>query len=363
MASTVTRPRPPILDAEPAGSGAWGGPGAVTLVPLAVRPAVPRRAARPALDPPRVATTPARPRARRTRRLALPILRLGLLLAAVAVCTTGPPAGPPHGSSLGPPSGPSAAPRPGPDRAVQPDPSAAVTALLSTASRGHVSLGAVDLASGRSFGAALEAPVHTASVVKLDVLEALLLQAQDGHRPLSPAVDHLATAMIEDSDNDAATRLWDLVGGAAGLARANSRLGLHGTRLDDAHWGESTTCAADQLALLGDLVRPDPLGPAARSYATGLLTHVEDDQRWGVSAAADPGAMTGLKNGWLPRDEDAGRWVVGSVGLITVAGDPVALSVLTENQSSEESGIALVEALARTAAHAVTDDRDPTARQ
>jgi hypothetical protein len=252
---------------------------------------------------------------------------------------------------------------PGPDRAALPGPSAAIASLLGPASRGHVSLAAVDLATGRSFAAAPQAPVHTASVVKLDVLEALLLQAQDGHRRLSPAVDHLATAMIEDSDNDAATRLWDLAGGAAGLARANVRLGVHDTHLDDAHWGESTTCAADQIALLGDLVRPGPLGPAARSYATGLLTHVEDDQSWGVSAAADPGAVTGLKNGWLPRDDDGGRWVVGSVGVTTVAGDPVALSVLTEHQPSEASGIALVEALARTAAHALTGDGDPTARQ
>jgi hypothetical protein len=205
--------------------------------------------------------------------------------------------------------------------------------------------------------------VHTASVVKLDILETLLLRAQDDGRRLTPAVDRLATAMIEDSDNDAATRLWRLAGGATGLTRANARLGLQCTVLDDAHWGTSTTCAADQVALLGNLVRPGPLGPAARSYATGLLTHVEPDQRWGVSAAADPHAVTGLKNGWLPLDDDAGRWVVGSVGVTTVAGDPVALAVLTEHQPTEATGIVLVEALARTAAQAVTGDRRAADRQ
>ncbi|NMO91058.1 serine hydrolase [Actinomycetospora sp. TBRC 11914] len=345
MTSTVPRQRPAF-------AGAWGGPGAVTLVPLTVRPTVPttrRVVAPPSADEHAPHREPPAPRRARRDRRVVPLLRLGLLLVVVAACTSGPLAQTLPGRASRPPSAET-------DRAETPDPSAVVASLLGPDSRGHVSVAAVDLVTGRSFGAAPQTPVHTASVVKLDVLEALLLQAQDDGRRLGPSVDGLATAMIEDSDNDAATRLWDLAGGAAGLARANTRLGLHGTRLDDVHWGMSTTCAADQVALLGDLVRPGPLAPAARSYATGLLTHVEADQRWGISAAADPGAVTGLKNGWLPLDDDQGRWVVGSVGVTTVAGDPVALAVLSEHQPTEESGIALVEALARTAARAVAVD-------
>jgi beta-lactamase class A len=276
-----------------------------------------------------------------------------VVVAAVAT-------GPPSGST--PLPAPSPPPAPAPARAPATNPIDVVAGLLGPASRGHASVAAVDLATGRSFGFAPGAPVHTASVVKLDVLETLLLRAQDDHRALTPDRDRLATAMIEHSDNDAATRLWNTVGGATGVASANARLGLHGTRPDAAHWGTTTTSAADQVALLGDLVRPGPLGPAARRYATGLLTHVESDQRWGVSAAADPGAVTGLKNGWLPLDDDGGRWIVGSVGVTTVGGDPVALAVLTEHQPSETSGIALVEALARTAAGAVTDDRGAAGR-
>ena len=79
----------------------------------------------------------------------------------------------------------------------------------------------------------------------------------------------------------------------------------------------------------------------------------------GISAAADPGALTGLKNGWLPVDDDGGRWIVSSVGMTTVAHDPVLLAVLTEHQPSEEAGIALVEALARPAAQAVMTGGGP----
>jgi hypothetical protein len=225
--------------------------------------------------------------------------------------------------------------------------------LVDPASTGHVSVAAVDLATGRSFAYESDAPIHTASVVKLDVLETLLLQAQDAGRRLAPETARLATQMMENSDNDATTRLWGVVGGAEAVAAANIRLGAHATHLDDKHWGTSTTCAADQVALLGALERPGPLGPAARSFAVGLLTHVEYDQRWGISAAADPGAATGLKNGWLPLDDDRGSWVVNSVGVTTVAHEPVVLAVLTEYQPSEEAGIGLVEAVARTAARAL----------
>ena len=261
---------------------------------------------------------------------------------------------------------PTAAPAPSPARSpgrpapAAPSPAAVIDGLVGPASRGHVSIAALDLATGRSFAYGSGVPVHTASVVKLDVLETVLLQTHDAGRKLSPETVTLATQMMENSDNDAATRLWNMVGGGEAVARANVRLGAHCTQLDDEHWGNSTTCAADQVALLGALVRPAPLTPGARDFATDLLTHVEDDQRWGISAAADPGAATGLKNGWLPVDDDGGRWIVNSVGVTTVAHEPVLLAVLTEHQPSEEAGIALVEALARPAAQAVvTDPRSP----
>jgi hypothetical protein len=280
------------------------------------------------------------------------VLWLGSLLVVLA---GGTPAAPPR-----PTAAPSPLPVAAPRRPVTapPSPATSIDELVNPASTGHVSIAALDLVSGRSFGYRSDVLVHAASVVKLDVLETLLLQTQDAGRKLTPETAALATQMMENSDNDAATRLWGLTGGAEALARANVRLGARCTHLDDEHWGTSTTCAADQVALLGALVRPGPLGPGARSFATELLSHVEDDQRWGVSAAADPGAATGLKNGWLPLDDDDGRWVVNSVGMTTVAHEPVLLAVLTEHQSSEDVGIDLVEALARSAARAVVSGAD-----
>ena len=375
------------LDAAP---DHWGGPRTVTLVPAPRHPTEgPREVAtvpRPERCPPvgpRVVTLAPRPRrspdppprlpdppprraataavtssavrsARRPVRHVLLVLWLGSLLVVLV-------AGAPT------PTRPAAAPAPSPARSpgrpvpaapspAAPSPAVTIAGLVGAASTGHVSIAALDVATGRSFGYASDVPVQTASVVKLDVLETLLLQTHDAGRKLTPEAVTLATRMIENSDNDAATRLWNMVGGGEAVARANVRLGTHCTRLDDEHWGNSTTCAADQVALLGALVRPAPLTPGARDFATDLLTHVQDDQRWGISAAADPGAATGLKNGWLPVDDDGGRWIVNSVGVTTVAQEQVLLAVLTEHQPSEEAGIALVEALARPAARAVVSD-------
>jgi hypothetical protein len=57
----------------------------------------------------------------------------------------------------------------------------------------------------------------TASIVKADILAVLLLQHQQLGTWLSPGDRDLAAAMIDDSDNAAATALWDAAEGAPGM--------------------------------------------------------------------------------------------------------------------------------------------------
>ncbi|MCQ4079053.1 class A beta-lactamase-related serine hydrolase [Streptomyces sp. RB6PN25] len=78
----------------------------------------------------------------------------------------------------------------------------------------------------------------TASIVKVDILSTLLLQAQDARRALTDQEQDYATAMIEHSDNNAATALWDEIGAAPGLDAANKRLGLTNTQAgQNGYWG------------------------------------------------------------------------------------------------------------------------------
>jgi beta-lactamase class A len=215
-----------------------------------------------------------------------------------------------------------------------------------------VSVAVLDLGTGASaeYGGGT---FETASIVKVDILAALLLQAQDAGRHLTAQEKAYATAMIENSDNDAASALWRAVGGADGLDAANRRLGLTATAGGDGPlWGLTRTTAADQLTLLRQVFGEDSaLSAASRTYVRQLMEHIAEDQDWGVSAAAD-GSAWALKNGWLRRST-TGRWIVNSIGRVTVGGDDVLVAVVSHGNATEEAGIALVEAAARAAVPAV----------
>ncbi|MET9503051.1 serine hydrolase [Streptomyces sp. NPDC006622] len=217
----------------------------------------------------------------------------------------------------------------------------------------RVSVAVLDVDSGSSAVLGADA-FDTASIVKVDILAALLLRAQDAGRNLTAREKAYATAMIENSDNASATALWNAIGGAAGLDAANERFGLTGTEGGDGGlWGLTRTTAADQLTLLRQVFGADPaLSEASRTYLQGLMGRIAADQRWGVSAVAD-GSAWALKNGWLPRTA-TGLWDVNSIGRVTCGGHDYLVAVLSDGNATRARGIALVEAAAKAAVSAFT---------
>ncbi|MFG3033212.1 serine hydrolase [Streptomyces sp. NPDC048253] len=217
-----------------------------------------------------------------------------------------------------------------------------------------VSVAVLDLDSGddATYG---ESAFDTASIVKVDILATLLLQAQDADRRLTAAEKTYATAMIENSDNDSASALWRIIGKASGLDAANERFGLTDTAGgDDMLWGLTQTTAADQLTLLQQVFGDDSeLSEASRTYLRGLMGQIAVDQRWGVSAAAD-GSSWALKNGWLARST-TGLWDINSIGRVTVDGHDCLVAVLSNGNATQTAGISLVEQVARTAVSALRD--------
>jgi hypothetical protein len=210
-----------------------------------------------------------------------------------------------------------------------------------------VSAFAVDLASGKSVAYGQEEGMATASMAKLDILLTLLMQKQDAGEMPSASERNTASAMIRQSDNDAATALWNAVGQGTGIKAANEHLGLTATVPgQSSYWGSTETNARDQVRLMASLYDvKGPLTPAYRNFALDLLTHVEVDQRWGVTAADDSGTAA-LKNGWLPRERDGNRWIVNSVGHVTTGGREVVLAVLTRDSATMPAGIDLIEDVA-----------------
>ncbi|MCX5272672.1 serine hydrolase [Streptomyces virginiae] len=225
---------------------------------------------------------------------------------------------------------------------------------------GNAAVAVLDLSTDASASAGTtDADDHefdTASIVKVDILAALLLQAADDGRALTAQERQWATVMIEHSDNAAANALWNAIGGGPGLAKANIRLGLTETVPGDgAYWGLTQTTPEDQLRLLRAVFGEDSvLSGDARAYLRGLLGSIAADQDWGVSAAADDPKSAHLKNGWLARS-GTGLWVTNSIGRVEVAGHPLLLAVLCDGQTSQETGMALVEDLAVAASRPFAD--------
>lgn len=230
--------------------------------------------------------------------------------------------------------------------------SASASAYLANR-RGTVVAAVEDLRHDREWAIGTGAPQAEASVVKVDILETVLAQRQG--RSLSGEDETRAARMIEYSDNDAATALWDEVGGAPAIGAFNAGAGLVATDpslcvvcpgFDWPGWGLTTTVPADQIRLLHLLVIPGPLmTKAARTFALGLMEDVTPSERWGVSAGVPAGVTVALKNGWLPLVGSDADWQVNSVGWVSGLGRDYLIAVLSTGNPTEQYGIDTIDGL------------------
>jgi hypothetical protein len=200
-------------------------------------------------------------------------------------------------------------------------------------------------------------PQYTASIVKADILAMWLRRYQSRPRPIPVAIpysiQYLMKNMITVSDNVAATSLFYFGGGCAALSAFNRLIPTRGTSVGCQTptyygWGNTTTTAADQVAIVRKLAYPNRvLTRAARASGRELMESVIPTQRWGISCgpwgtACDapdyarpvPGVTVALKNGWkfvptCARQDDSCPWQVNSIGWVHGEGRDYALAVLT----------------------------------
>jgi beta-lactamase class A len=236
-----------------------------------------------------------------------------------------------------------------PARAIPADP------FGSAAAEGSLLAAVYDVASGREWSLGTGRPQAEASIVKLDILQALLAR----YRADLPAADQpTARLMMEDSDNDAATSLWYAAGGPQGIGAYNATAGLLDTTLSQCvacvnfpwpGWGLTTTTPADQITLLRQLILPGSrLSAGQRSYVLSLMENVTPQQRWGVSGGVPSGVTVALKNGWLPLDSADDDWQINSVGWVDGAGRNYLIAVLSTGNRTEQAGINRIDKLSAT---------------
>lgn len=278
--------------------------------------------------------------------------------ASQATKSTTPTATSPAPTSSASPTSAAAKPVAAPSASAAPDRSAAdavskAVRRLGVTGEVSVAVAGEDGGGVTSYDSSDDNHYDTASIVKVDILASLLLRDQRAHTRLTSYQRSLATEMIERSDNDAATALYDAVGETSGLADENPRLGLHHTTGGPGElWGLTQTTVRDQIALLRAVFTDDSaLSASSRTYLSGLMRSVTDGQRWGVSAADSDASGFALKNGWLQRTA-TGLWDINSIGAVTYDGHRLLVAVLSSGQRTEQGGIDQVQDVARAAARA-----------
>ena len=186
---------------------------------------------------------------------------------------------------------------------------------------------------------------HSASLIKVITLGALLYQLQQADESLDSYQDALATAMITQSDNDAQDELWNEIGMPALQAFLNAARMNHTVLGQDDYWGLTEVNAHDELRLLQLLITHNRvLNSASRHYALNLMADVISWQRWGVSAGAPADVTVHLKNGWL---QDPDLWDINSIGDFTYHGLDYSIAILTSNNPDMAYGVDTVEAIAK----------------
>jgi hypothetical protein len=253
------------------------------------------------------------------------------------------------GSPVAHASAAAASPSPIPSPSAQPPSLVSATyshlaAYLSSRGK-HAAAGIVDLDSGVSVTYNASQQFETASIVKVDILSTLLWQLQNKNSHMTTQQRTLATLMITQSDNNAASALWTQIGKGTGLAKANKAFGLsHTTPGSGGSWGLTRTTISDQLRLVTVVSTDGPLSDTSRDYILGLMNKVVSGQRWGVpDAAPDNASAVYVKNGWLSRSADGYRWIINTIGRIVVPGHNWIVVVLSNYNTTMSSGVALVE--------------------
>jgi beta-lactamase class A len=182
-----------------------------------------------------------------------------------------------------------------------------------------------------------------ASTIKATIISALLWKI-GGPSHLTKAQRGLAWLMITQSNNDAATDLWNEVG-MPDMQRFLDKARMTHTDLNDA-WGLTGETAQDELTLLQLIANPGKvLSTASRRYILWLMDNVIPSERWGVPAGAPSRLTVAVKNGWLPYP-DGDDWHVNSLGVFRGHDVLYEIAVLTDGNSSEEYGIGTIQAAA-----------------
>jgi hypothetical protein len=165
----------------------------------------------------------------------------------------------------------------------------------------------LDLNSGKLTGSANFAETSdTASLIKAWIAaDYLRRQTEQQATPSAVALGQLSI-MIRDSDNNAASMFYRLIGNDASITRMITICGLTDTRAGSGNWSLTMMSARDIARLGGCIASGKAAGPQWSDWLIRQMRQVRGDGRFGIidKLPAAEAALTSVKNGWLIRDTD-----------------------------------------------------------
>ena len=220
-------------------------------------------------------------------------------------------------------------PRPAPGSVTLTSPQTSGSfAQFSATQPGQVGVAIAPLGDGpvQTFGA-LQAG-HAWSTMKVPVLTTLLSGLERSGGQLSSSEGQDATLALQQSDNEAAQALFNVLestdGGLTGASVAvQDALRGAGDASTDINtqanaggfttWGQSLWSAAGEVAFYRALARGCLLSAPDTQYVLGLMSEVTPSQRWGAGSAGLPAPLM-FKGGWGP--ENGGGYLVRQTAIV-----------------------------------------------
>lgn len=207
-----------------------------------------------------------------------------------------------------------------------------------------ISAAVIDLTTGRTWAVNPALSAYTASLVKVPIFLAFVSKWPPSY--WSAKTGSLAAQMIEQSSNDAATKLWTRAGGATAVLHEIALLGMVHTESAPTllePWDGLRTTAVDQAQMMREVMRRTQPGSV---LLLRLMEHPGSDQRWGVGVGLNDRWGVARKDGWVPV-KGATSWTTSSIGVVTGTHISVAVAIITTGAQTYAEGRQVVNRVAR----------------
>jgi hypothetical protein len=209
----------------------------------------------------------------------------------------------------------------------EPEPLAVRPATVTVASAGWLSWAMMDQRTGKIYGSKNMASTSTtASLIKAWIgADFLRRSAAAGDDPSETRMRQL-TIMIRNSDNVAASALWDVVGGGASTKRMIKTCDMTDSR-SHPNWSNTRLSPRDITRLGACIADGRAAGPRWTAWLLKEMRLVRGIGDFGIRKAFPAGVAKtiAIKNGWVTRDA-LGQWHVNCLAI----GDGWTMGVMTQ---------------------------------